>query len=58
MAKTALFLFLQTALACGTSAAFGQAAPFPGGPGKDTVVAVCGGCHDVNRVRAGYTSAG
>jgi len=33
-------------------------ADFPDGPGKDTVVAVCNGCHDINRVRAGYNAAG
>ena len=31
---------------------------FPDGPGKDTVVKVCNGCHDINRVRAGYNAAG
>jgi virginiamycin B lyase len=31
---------------------------FPEGPGKDAVVAVCHGCHDINRLRAGYTPAG
>src|SRR5262249_28247945 len=31
---------------------------FPEGPGKETFVAVCGGCHDINRARAGYTPAG
>jgi virginiamycin B lyase len=31
---------------------------FPEGPGKSTVVAVCGGCHDINRAKAGYTPAG
>lgn len=40
-----------------------QAAPkpgddFPDGPGKSTVVAVCGGCHDINRAKAGYTPTG
>jgi virginiamycin B lyase len=30
----------------------------PDGPGKETVAAVCGGCHDVNRIRAGYSAAG
>jgi len=36
-----------------------QAQPdFPDGPGKETFVAVCGGCHDINRARAGYTAAG
>ena len=33
-------------------------ANFPDGPGKDTVVAVCNSCHDINRVRAGYNPAG
>src|SRR5258707_9746871 len=33
-------------------------ADLPDGPGKATVVAVCGGCHDINRVRAGYNPAG
>ena len=32
--------------------------PFPDGPGKDIFVAVCGGCHDINRARAGYTPTG
>jgi virginiamycin B lyase len=31
---------------------------FPDGPGKDTVLAVCGGCHDINRAKAGYTPEG
>src|SRR5882672_10599576 len=30
----------------------------PDGPGKETVAAVCGGCHDINRIRAGYSAAG
>jgi virginiamycin B lyase len=30
----------------------------PDGPGKETVLAGCGGCHDINRVRAGYTPEG
>jgi virginiamycin B lyase len=33
-------------------------AEFPEGAGKSTVVAVCGGCHDINRVRVGYTPEG
>lgn len=42
------------------TAALGQpAAPnFPEGPGKDIVVATCGGCHAIGRLRAGYTPAG
>ncbi len=35
-----------------------QASNFPDGPGKETFVAVCGGCHDINRARAGYSPAG
>ena len=31
---------------------------FPDGPGKETFVSHCGGCHDINRVRAGYTPEG
>jgi virginiamycin B lyase len=31
---------------------------FPDGPGKDLVLAHCGACHDINRLRAGYTSDG
>jgi virginiamycin B lyase len=30
----------------------------PEGKGKEIVTSVCGGCHDVNRVRAGYTPEG
>jgi len=36
-----------------------QSAPsFPNGPGQDTFLAHCGGCHNINRVRAGYTPEG
>ena len=31
---------------------------FPDGPGKQVVTAVCGGCHDINRIRIGYTPEG
>jgi virginiamycin B lyase len=49
-----------SALLCGASAALAQQAPqnFPDGPGKEIVLKVCGGCHDINRARAGYTPAG
>ena len=30
----------------------------PEGPGRQTVVATCGGCHDINRLRIGYTPEG
>src|SRR5476649_1815912 len=42
----------------GNSAAWSQQPPFPDGPGKEVVVNTCGGCHDINRIRAGYTPAG
>ena len=60
MSKQRTLPILSAALLCCTSAAWSQQAPqnFPDGPGKDTVVAVCGGCHDINRARAGYTPAG
>src|SRR5690349_12158653 len=31
---------------------------WPDGPGKEQVVATCGGCHDINRLRIGYTPEG
>jgi virginiamycin B lyase len=31
---------------------------FPEGAGKSDVVATCGGCHDINRLKAGYTTEG
>ena len=51
---------LAAALLSSVSTAWSQAAPpnFPDGPGKDVVVATCGGCHDINRLRAGYSPAG
>jgi virginiamycin B lyase len=51
---------LVATLLCGGSAAWAQqpGQNFPDGPGKDIVVATCNGCHDINRVRAGYTAAG
>ncbi len=30
----------------------------PDGPGKETVAALCGGCHDISRLGAGYTTEG
>src|SRR5690242_10438073 len=35
-----------------------RAQDFPDGPGKQTVGGVCGGCHDINRQKAGYTPEG
>jgi virginiamycin B lyase len=31
---------------------------WPEGPSKQTFIATCGGCHDINRVRVGYTADG
>ncbi len=49
-------LVAAAALACLALPA--RAQDFPDGPGKDTVVGVCGGCHPINRLRAGYTPDG
>ncbi len=53
--KSALALTVTALLA---SAGCAWAEDFPDGPGKDTVTAVCGGCHDINRLRVGYTPEG
>jgi len=55
--------FLRAALAVsllgGVAPAWSQPGQdFPEGPGKDKVVAVCNGCHDINRLKAGYNAAG
>ena len=31
---------------------------FPDGPGKEEVVNTCGACHDINRLKAGYSPQG
>ena len=49
-------LACATALVCLVLPAHAQ--DFPDGPGKDTVLGVCGGCHDINRLKAGYTAEG
>jgi virginiamycin B lyase len=60
MLDKSIACILTSSLLCCASAAFSQQArpPFPDGPGKDKFLAVCGGCHDINRARAGYTPAG
>jgi virginiamycin B lyase len=65
MAKHPLLPAIAAALLCSAlcpaspARAQQQAEPdFPEGPGKETFVAVCGGCHDINRARAGYTPDG
>ncbi len=48
------------ALAAAISPARAQqpGANFPDGLGKETVIAVCNGCHDINRLTAGYSPEG
>lgn len=49
------FTLLATSL---TIPALASAQDLPDGAGKATVARLCGACHDVNRVRAGYTPEG
>src|SRR3954454_692393 len=57
--KKSLLISLTANLIFGLPAWAQQPAQdFPDGPGKQTVLSVCGGCHDINRVRAGYTPEG
>jgi virginiamycin B lyase len=58
--ENSLLVSLAATLLCSTLPAWAQqpAQDFPDGPGKQTVLSACGGCHDVNRVRAGYTPEG
>jgi virginiamycin B lyase len=55
-----LFLSIVAATAlCAASAQAQQAKQdFPEEPGKQTFTALCGACHDINRVRAGYSAEG
>lgn len=48
-----LAVVVSGALACPAAAQ-----DFPNAPGKEIVVAVCGGCHDINRLKIGYTPDG
>src|SRR5262249_32306284 len=49
---------LRLALAFFTVASPALAQNWPDGPGKEQVVATCGGGHDINRLRIGYTPEG
>jgi virginiamycin B lyase len=53
--KSTVTGFAAALLMCAAPAA---AQDFPDGPGKETVVASCGGCHDINRLKVGYTPEG
>src|SRR5476649_1042142 len=57
---TRSIVLILTAIFLGTAPPAWSQQPqtFPDGPGKETVVKVCGGCHDINRIRAGYTPTG
>ncbi|MBV8922753.1 Vgb family protein [Bradyrhizobium sp.] len=51
--------FVVAAMALSSAAAAQQpGADFPDGAAKGDVVTICGGCHDINRVKAGYTDEG
>jgi virginiamycin B lyase len=60
MSNKSILPVLTATLLCWAPAAWSQPVPqsFPDGPGKEIVVNTCGGCHDINRIRAGYTPAG
>ena len=60
MSRTPLLALIAANLLCAATQASAQQAQadFPDGPGKQTFVSLCGGCHDINRVRAGYTPEG
>jgi virginiamycin B lyase len=60
MSRNSFVPALAASLLCSALPVAAQQAQqdFPDGPGKATFVAVCGGCHDINRARAGYTAAG
>jgi virginiamycin B lyase len=57
IAKWFAFCAIVTAGA-GPILAQSPAQDFPDGPGKAIVVATCGGCHDINRLKVGYTPDG
>jgi len=60
MSRKSTLLTLSVALPLFAASAHAQqpAQDFPDGPGKEIFVSTCGGCHDINRARAGYTPEG
>ncbi|HEX2652776.1 MAG TPA: hypothetical protein VHN11_03905 [Xanthobacteraceae bacterium] len=59
MSRTLLLSASVLAAAClGAAPGFAQGFSLPDGPGKETVSAICGGCHDISRLGAGYTPDG
>src|SRR6202042_140743 len=59
MRGSSLILSVMMAV-CGVTAASAQYTEkeWPEGPSKQRFVATCDGCHDINRVRVGYTPEG
>ena len=62
MSNNSISYLLSFALSIGGSNAWSQqsqpGADFPEGPAKALVVPMCGACHDINRLKAGYTPEG
>jgi virginiamycin B lyase len=59
MRASPLLLFPLLMVSCVSSAEAQYAAKeWPEGPSKQRFVATCDGCHDINRVRVGYTPEG
>ena len=58
--RAKLLVLLPAMVVLGTSAANAQytAKEWPEGPSKQRFVDTCNGCHDINRVRGGYTPEG
>ena len=58
--RAAMLTVLSFTIALGAPAAQAQytAKEWPEGPSKARFVATCDGCHDINRVRVGYTPEG
>lgn len=58
--RTTALTVLSFVIALGAPAAHAQytAKEWPDGTSKERFVATCDGCHDINRVRVGYTAEG
>src|SRR5579859_6661103 len=58
--RAKLIVLLPAMIVLGTSPAHAQytAKEWPEGPSKQRFVDTCNGCHDINRVRGGYTPEG
>jgi len=59
-AKSVAALTLLAAVALAITPVLAQQAGqnFPDGPGKSAVLGICGGCHELARLKAGYTPEG